>query len=53
MSEKIKYTVKELKQPDKFRQFVGDLVELASENFNKILYGIGALVVLLDRKSVV
>lgn len=47
MSEKIKYTIKELKQPDKFRQFVGDLLDLASENFNKILYAIGAVVVLL------
>lgn len=47
MSEKIKYTIKELKQPDKFRQFISDLVDTAAENFNKILYAVGAIVVLL------
>ena len=47
MSEKIKYTIKELKQPDKFRQFIGELVEIASANFNKILYAIGAVFVVL------
>ena len=47
MSEKIKYTIKELKQPDKFRQFISDLVDTAAENFNKILYAVGGIVVLL------
>jgi len=47
MGEKIKYTIKELKQPDKFRQFISDLVDTAAENFNKILYAVGGIVVLL------
>ena len=47
MSEKIKYTIKELKQPDKFRQFISDLVDTAAENFNKILYAVGGIVVIL------
>jgi len=47
MGEKIKYTIKELKQPDKFRQFISDLTDTAAANFNKILYAIGGIVVLL------
>ena len=47
MSEKIKYTQKELKQPDKFRSFIINLVDKAADNFNKILYAFGSLVVIL------
>jgi len=47
MGEKIKYTIKELKQPDKFRQFISDITDTAAANFNKILYAIGGIVVLL------
>lgn len=47
MGEKIKYTIKELKQPDKFRQFISDLTDTAAANFNKILYAVGGIVVML------
>ena len=47
MAEKIKYTIKELKQPDKFRQFISDLTDTAAANFNKILYTVGGIFVLL------
>jgi len=47
MSEKIKYTQKELKQPDKFRSFIINLVDKATDNFNKLLYAFGSLVVIL------
>lgn len=39
MSERIKYTIKQLKRPDKFRQFAMDVIEKIPENFNKIVYG--------------
>ena len=47
MSEKIKYTQKELKQPDKFTTFIVNLTDRAAENFNKLLYAFGSLVVIL------
>ncbi len=47
MGEKIKYTIKELKQPDKFRQFISDLTDTAAANFNKILYAVGGIFVML------
>ena len=42
---KIKYTTKELKRPDRFREFLADSLEGLSEHFNKILIGIGIIVV--------
>ncbi len=42
---KIKYTTKELKRPDRFREFLADSLEGLSEHFNKILIGIGVIVV--------
>lgn len=37
--EKIKYTPKELKQPDKFTSFIITLVDKAEKHFKKIIYG--------------
>ena len=42
---KIKYTTKELKRPDKFREFLAESLEGLSEHFNKILIGIGVIAV--------
>lgn len=47
MSERIKYTIKQLKQPDKFRQLAMDVIEKIPENFNKIVYGCVILVLAL------
>lgn len=47
MAEKIKYTQKELKKPDKFRQFATDLLDQSSKNFNKILYFIAGIMVVI------
>ena len=44
---KIKYTTKELKRPDRFREFLAESLENLSKYFNKILIGIGAIVVVL------
>ena len=44
---KIKYTTKELKRPDKFREFLAESLEGLSNYFNKILIGIGVIVVAL------
>ncbi len=42
--EKIKYTQKELKQPDKFTAFIVRLVDKVEKNFNKILFALVATV---------
>jgi len=42
---KIKYTTKELKRPDRFREFLAESLEDLSKNFNKIVVGIGIIVV--------
>ena len=47
MSEKIKYSYKELRGPDKFRQILADGIDLASNHFNKILIAIGLLFLIL------
>ena len=47
MAEKIKYTQKELKQPDKFSTFIINLADTAVNSFNKILYALGSLVLIL------
>ena len=44
---KIKYTTKELKRPDRFREFLAESLEDLSKYFNKILIGIGAIVVVM------
>lgn len=44
---KIKYTTKELKRPDRFREFLAESLEGLSHYFNKILIGIGVIVVAL------
>ena len=44
---KIKYTTKELKRPDRFREFLVESLEGLSEYFNKILVGVGVIVVAL------
>ena len=44
---KIKYTTKELKRPDRFREFLAESLEGLSEHFNKILIGIGVIAVAL------
>lgn len=45
MAEKIKFTAKELKKPDVYRQFFADLIDRASKNFNFILYCFAGLIV--------
>lgn len=47
MAPKIKYTIKELRKPDKFREFVAELLEKSSNNFNKILYYVAGIIVVL------
>lgn len=44
---KIKYTTKELKRPDRFREFLAESLEGLSHHFNRILIGIGVIVVAL------
>ncbi|MXW21771.1 MAG: tetratricopeptide repeat protein [Candidatus Dadabacteria bacterium] len=44
---KIKYTTKELKRPDRFREFLAESLEGLSHHFNRILIGIGVIVVVL------
>ena len=44
---KIKYTTKELKRPDRFREFLAESLEDLSKYFNRILIGIGAIVVVM------
>ena len=44
---KIKYTTKELKRPDRFREFLAESLEGLSHHFNRILVGIGIIVVAL------
>ncbi|MXZ13310.1 MAG: tetratricopeptide repeat protein [Candidatus Dadabacteria bacterium] len=44
---KIKYTTKELKRPDRFREFLAESLEGLSHYFNRILIGIGVIVVIL------
>ena len=44
---KIKYTTKELKRPDRFREFLAESLEGLSEHFNKILISIGVIAVAL------
>ena len=44
---KIKYTTKELKRPDRFREFLAESLEGLSHHFNKILIGIGVIVLAL------
>ncbi|MGH7885410.1 MAG: tetratricopeptide repeat protein [Thermodesulfobacteriota bacterium] len=46
MAEKIKYTQKELKRPDKIRKILSSGLENASRHFNKIAIGIGILLLL-------
>lgn len=43
MSEKIKYTAKELRKPDRLRQILADGVDSASKHFNKILIAVGLI----------
>ena len=47
MAEKIKFTAKELRKPDIYRQFFSDLIDKASENFNFILYCFAGVIVAL------
>ena len=44
---KIKYTTKELKRPDRFREFLAESLEGLSHHFNRILIGIGVIVLAL------
>lgn len=47
MSERIKYTIKQLKRPDKFRQMAIDLLEKGQHYFDKIVYGFIILILVL------
>ena len=44
---KIKYTTKELRRPDRFREFLAESLEGLSHYFNRILIGVGVIVVVL------
>ncbi len=44
MAEKIKFTRKDLRKPDKIRELLSHALEDASRHFNKIVIGIGILV---------
>lgn len=44
---KIKYTTKELKRPDRFREFLAESLEGLSHHFNRILIGIAVIAVAL------
>lgn len=44
---KIKYTTKELKRPDRFREFLAESLEGLSHHFNRILIGTGVIAVAL------
>ncbi len=47
MSEKIKYTFKELRKPDKFRELLANAIDNASNHFNKILIATAAIILVL------
>jgi len=47
MSERIKYTLKQLKRPDKFRQMAIDMLEKSQNYFDKIVYGFIILILIL------
>ena len=44
---KVKYTTKELKRPDRFREFLAESLEGLSHHFNRILISIGVIAVAL------
>lgn len=47
MSTKIKYTEKELKQPDEFNKTIARIVDYVADNAKKILIGVAAVIFIL------
>ncbi len=47
MSKKVKITPKELKKPDRFREFIAKAIFSVSENYRKILIGFGVIIIAL------
>jgi hypothetical protein len=47
MSKKVKVTPKELKKPDRFREFIAKGIFSLSENYRKILIGFGVIIIAL------
>lgn len=53
MSKKVKITQKELKDPDKFREAVSNAVVFISDNYRKLLLGVGGVIIILIAAFVV
>jgi len=47
MDKKIKFTQKEIKSPDKFRQSVRDAIEFISDNYKKVLLAAGGVIIVI------
>ncbi len=47
MAKKIKFTQKEIKSPDKFRQSVKDAIEFTSDNYKKVLLAAGGVIIVI------
>ncbi|MDA2920733.1 hypothetical protein MYX76_14795 [Desulfobacterota bacterium AH_259_B03_O07] len=47
MAKKIKFTQKEIKSPDKFRQSVTDAIEFTSDNYKKVLLAAGGVIIII------
>jgi len=47
MDKKIKFTQKEIKSPDKFRQSVKDAIEFTSDNYKKVLLAAGGVIIVI------
>ena len=47
MAKKIKFTQKEIKSPDKFRQSVRDAIEFISDNYKKVLLAAGGVIIVI------
>ncbi|HEX3036371.1 MAG TPA: tetratricopeptide repeat protein [Thermodesulfobacteriota bacterium] len=47
MSKRVKFTPKELKKPDKFREAIATAITVASENYKKILLALAAVVIIV------
>ncbi len=47
MAKKIKFTQKEIKSPDKFRQSVTDAIDFISDNYKKVLLAAGGVIIVI------
>ncbi len=53
MSKKVKITQKELKGPDRFREAISNAVVFISDNYKKLLYALGGVIIILVAAFVV